>query len=178
MACHDRIQAFLLQDEVTDVREGVTTERGTESLRTAAKLMNIGTAPTLEGDQILQDTEATIPANKLTIVTGPVSSGKSTILKLFLGEVAIAEGQIKVNVNNIGYAAQIPWLRSKSVRDNILGATPMVETWYQTVTEACGLNIDFGRWPEGDMTKAGQSGTNLSGGQRQRIVRRKAFICC
>lgn len=145
-----------------------------EEEKVAALIKNVGTAPTSEGDQILQDVHATILANKFTIVTGAVGSGKTSVFKLLLGEASIVEGEIGIDGRDIGYCSQIPWLRNQSVRENIIGPNPMRDVWYTTVTNACGLDVDFNSWPEGDATIAGSSASKLSGGQKQRIVSTRA----
>lgn len=182
IGCHDRIQDFLYHHEIVDVRGGIlqspnnnqtlVADNGVkETAKVAAMLVNVGTAPIPEGDQILQDINATIPANQLTIVTGPISSGKSTVAKLLLGEVEIVEGKIGVADDSIAYCSQVPWIQSGSVRSNIIGQNAAINTaWYQTVIDACCLNTDFSNWPEGDATEVGNRGTKLSGGQKHRIV--------
>lgn len=184
LACHDRIQTFLLLDNIVDSRqEPVPTDNSTDAdtpnqgATVAARINNLDAKPFSDGQQIFQMAEATILKNKLTMVTGEVGSGKSTFLRLLLGEVPTVQGQIEIETATIAYCGQTPWLRNQSVRDNILGTNPMSDKWYETVTEACALKTDFDLWPLRDETSAGDAGTNLSGGQKQRVVRSDVVLC-
>ena len=53
--------------------------------------------------------------------------------------------------------------------ENILFGLEYDFSWYQTVTESCGLLPDFDQFDQGDQTCVGQEGVALSGGQRARI---------
>jgi ABC-type multidrug transport system fused ATPase/permease subunit len=113
-----------------------------------------------------------VAKGSLTIITGPVGCGKSTILKAILGETDHLHGSVTVRSPEIAYCAQDAWIVSGSVRDNITG-TPdsgFDQGWYSTVIQACALDLDFAHLPQGDKTVAGSRGTKLSGGQKQRIV--------
>jgi ABC-type Mn2+/Zn2+ transport system ATPase subunit len=52
-------------------------------------------------------------------VIGRVGSGKSTLLSSILGEIDKTEGTINRR-GKIGYIPQISWLRSATIRENIL----------------------------------------------------------
>src|SRR5687768_11198009 len=73
-------------------------------------------------------------------------------------------------VHSISYAAQTPWLRHQSIKDNILFGYPYEEHRYNQVVEACALNPDFDMLEDGDLTEIGVKGVNLSGGQKARCV--------
>jgi len=120
----------------------------------------------------LTNINITIPKSKLTMITGPVASGKSTLAKALLGEVPRARGQISMGIHRccIGYCDQSPYLLNKSIRDNIIGFIPFDEKLYHEVTQATMLLRDFSELPQGDLTKVGSGGILLSGGQRQRVA--------
>ncbi|KAL6233931.1 hypothetical protein BDW75DRAFT_231562 [Aspergillus navahoensis] len=107
----------------------------------------------------------------ITMIIGPIGSGKSTLLESILGETLVASGHIEqISSGSIAYCSQTPWLQSQSIKANIIGASPIDETWYRTVISACGLEKDLSRLPRGDASAVGSSGLMLSGGQKQRIV--------
>ena len=125
----------------------------------------------------LIDINITIPASKLTMVTGPVASGKSTLVKALLGEVPRARGQVSLGRSHqvIGYCDQSPYLSNNSIRANIIGFAPFDQDRYDAVIKATMLLKDFAELPQGDLTSVGSSATSLSGGQRQRVAVARAL---
>lgn len=69
----------------------------------------------------------------------------------------------------IAYIPQTSWLRSSTIRDNILFETPYDEARYNHILKICELETDLDILPGGDLTEIGEKGVNLSGGQKQRI---------
>jgi ABC-type transport system involved in cytochrome bd biosynthesis fused ATPase/permease subunit len=74
------------------------------------------------------------------------------------------------NMHGISYAAQSPWLRHQSIKDNILFGYPYDEARYKQVIECCALQPDLDVLEDGDATEIGARGVNLSGGQKARCV--------
>lgn len=87
--------------------------------------------------------------------------------------------------HSISYAAQAPWLRHQSIKDNILFGYPLDEDRYDAVVECCALKPDLEQLEDGDATEIGAryvaalylddysyaflcSGVSLSGGQKAR----------
>lgn len=79
-------------------------------------------------------------------------------------------------MSQVGYCSQTPWIRNQSVQEFIVGYMDQDDVWYQSIIQACGLDIDFASWPQGDQTKAGSNGHNLSGGQKHRIALARAIF--
>lgn len=123
-----------------------------------------------EEKEVLHNVTANMPAHALTVVVGPVASGKSTLLKGILGEVSNTGGTVWVAAQTTAFCDQTPWLRNASVRENIIGYCLWDAGWYATVVRACALEKDLGRLPHGDQTVVGSEGIALSGGQKQRVV--------
>jgi ABC-type transport system involved in cytochrome bd biosynthesis fused ATPase/permease subunit len=59
------------------------------------------------------------------------------------------------NMHAISYAAQSPWLRHQSIKDNILFGYPIDEERYEAVLEACALRPDLEVLEDGDATEIG-----------------------
>jgi len=122
------------------------------------------------GPAILKSINLKIQPRRITVILGPTASGKSTLMQSIVGETIALDGRTERNFSAAAYCSQIPWLTNGTIRDNIVGASPLDEIWYASVLRACVLEDDIARLAQGDHTKVGSNGVNLSGGQRQRVV--------
>ena len=103
-------------------------------------------------------------------ITGPVGSGKSSLLAAILGEMNLINGQLNTNDSSFSYAAQTPWIVAETFRNNILLNQPFDEPRYRSVIHACCLDADISLLgSSGDLTIIGERGVNLSGGQKARV---------
>ncbi|GMG27603.1 unnamed protein product [Aspergillus oryzae] len=78
-----------------------------------------------------------------------------------------------INLKQIAFCNQTPWLPNASIRDIICGGSRVIDyTWYQTVLDACCLSVDLETLedPDGSQSCITNNGINLSGGQKSRIV--------
>jgi ABC-type transport system involved in cytochrome bd biosynthesis fused ATPase/permease subunit len=55
----------------------------------------------------------------------------------------------------ISYAAQSPWLRHQTIKENILFGSPYEEQRYNDVVECCALSPDLDMLEDGDETEIG-----------------------
>ncbi|KAJ7187807.1 hypothetical protein C8R46DRAFT_876839 [Mycena filopes] len=133
----------------------------------------------------LKDVSVLFPEGKLSVITGPTASGKTALLMALMGELTLLPGgRIIMSKNNnvdehgnthgIAYAAQSPWLRHQSIKDNILFGSPMDQERYDAVVECCALRPDFDMLEDGDATEIGVKGVSLSGGQKARVALARA----
>ena len=83
-----------------------------------------------------------------------------------LGEMTLVEGRIIMSkeparvdenglMHSISYAAQSPWLRHQSIKDNVLFGYPFEEERYKAVIECCALQPDLEMLEDGDATEIG-----------------------
>ncbi|PPQ62804.1 hypothetical protein CVT24_000498 [Panaeolus cyanescens] len=139
------------------------------------------------GDRVfeLKDITVKFPEGELTLVTGPTASGKTALLMAILGELTLVSGRIIMSkepsrvdehglMHAISYAAQTPWLRHQSIKDNILFGYPLDEERYEAVVECCALKPDLEMLEDGDATEIGARGVSLSGGQKARVALARA----
>jgi ABC-type multidrug transport system fused ATPase/permease subunit len=119
---------------------------------------------------VLTNVNFHIPTCQLTIVTGPVGTGKSTLCRALLGEIPFAKGTISMSRDlRIGYCDQKPFLYNSSIRDNIIGFDEFMPERYDTVLYATKIDEDVKSLALRDQTVVGSGGIALSGGQRQRL---------
>ncbi|KAG0159724.1 hypothetical protein PDIDSM_7248 [Penicillium digitatum] len=122
------------------------------------------------GDPVLNNVSLNVNRGSISLLVGPVGSGKSALLLALLGEIFQTEGEtLKQPGLGIAYCSQEPWMPNLSIRNLIQGPSNFEETWYQEVINACCLDTEIDRLPQKDMTTVGSKGVRLSGGQRQRI---------
>ena len=118
---------------------------------------------------VVKDVSFELDPGSLTFIVGPVSSGKSSLLKGILGEIPSSKGFVYVDAPQTAYVQQTPWIQHKTFRNNVLGTSLFDKKWYDTVIHACSLDVDIAELPKGDATLVGSSGLSLSGGQKLRL---------
>ena len=121
-----------------------------------------------ETEFILQDINFSAAPESLTVITGPVGSGKSVLLSGIAGEVSDISGIVSCQ-GTLVYVPQLPWVFSGTLRENILFGEPYDELKYFRIIKACALTMDIEQFPDWDETLVGEHGEVLSGGQRARV---------
>ncbi|KAH8897503.1 putative ABC multidrug transporter [Thozetella sp. PMI_491] len=191
MACLDRIQAFLAGKTRQDFRTrpsapGSDPEKQTlhkpflpgikEQLSAAISVRN-GTFGWTADKMVLKNIDIDVPHSALTIVVGPIASGKSTLMKALLGEIPVRKGSIALSKHfqRVGFCDQVAFLFNGSIRENITGFSPFDPGRYREVIDAAMLTDDLEALPLGDRSNVGSNGITLSGGQRQRVSLARAL---
>jgi ABC-type multidrug transport system fused ATPase/permease subunit len=191
LACLGRIQAFLECEIRHDFRK-VFTDMRRNAEKARADAVNPHNSESgfshpvvisdgnfgWEADKFaLRNVNTQVPKSSLTIVVGPVGSGKSTLCKTLLGEIPFSQGSVVLSTRlpHVGFCDQTAFLSNASIRDNIVGFSPFDNERYSEVIEATALRFDLDRLPQGDRTNVGSDGITLSGGQRQRICLARAL---
>lgn len=177
-----RIQDFLNQEPREEYRlfeNDIISDNSEERDEAAISLDNVKIGWTGDKWQ-LEDLTVTIAKSQLTIITGPVASGKSTLCKALLGEASFIQGPIRFHNTKgrrprIGYCDQTAFLTTGSVRANIVGFKPFNGALYDQVLDATMLRPDLASLPKADETEIGSAGVTLSGGQRQRVALARAL---
>jgi ATP-binding cassette subfamily B protein len=124
----------------------------------------------------------------LTIVTGRVGSGKTTMLRALLGLLPLDSGEIRWNdrlVESPGtffvpprcaYTAQVPRLFSDTLRNNILLGYPGEDSEIREAVRLAVMDRDLDGLENGLETKVGPRGVKLSGGQIQRTAAARMLV--
>ncbi|KAF3761592.1 putative ABC multidrug transporter [Cryphonectria parasitica EP155] len=177
----NRIQEFLDREQRTDYR----LFEGTSSPSSVLDGGSDGAAITLDKLRVgwmqdkwqLRDLNLTIPKSQITIITGPVASGKSTLCKTLLGEATFTQGTVMFHQQRrrVGYCDQTAFLVNGTIRSNIIGFDAFDGLLYDQVVDAVLLKADFRNLPKGDATEIGSGGATLSGGQKQRVALARAL---
>lgn len=185
LACLQRMQKFLVAEPRADFRVFVSgspnensekesesdTDRTLRDHRCAFSIEDGAFGWTPTETTTLSGMNTVIPAESLTMVVGPVASGKSTFCKVLLGEIPYASGTVKSYQppQSIGFCEQTPFLYNASLMDNIIGHNSFDQAKFDRVIDATLLGTDIALLPEGAHTSIGSGGIMLSGGQKQRV---------
>lgn len=118
----------------------------------------------------------------LVACVGKVGAGKSSLLAALLGELRAehsnprgADGWRGCAIRgSVAYVPQEAWIRSATIRDNIILDSEYDESRYNAAVRACNLTPDFESHPAGDMTEVGEKGVTMSGGQKARVALARA----
>lgn len=196
--CFKRIQDYLLSESYVDLRIYRTTRSSTtlgaaktepDGIKLTSRVSqsttrneivtfneaNVPLGSALRSETTLKAT-CQIPRGSVTVLIGPTGSGKTTLLKAILGEIPCQSGGVFVQLRNMAYCSQTPFVLNGSVKKNICGPSVLDpdEIWYKAVLRTCDLDHDIQRWDNQDSTIVGSKGIALSGGQKQRLV----STCC
>lgn len=187
LACLGRIQAFLECETRHDFRQVLADmNRSSEKTREDTDSdLNMAHPVVIENGNFgweadkfaLQNVNTRVVKSSLTIVVGPVGSGKSTLCKVLLGEIPFSEGSVILSTRfpHVGFCDQTAFLSNGSIRENIIGFSPFNNERYSEVIEATALGFDLDTLPQGDRTNVGSDGITLSGGQKQRVSLARAL---
>ena len=171
-----RFQRFLLEDSLDQdsISRFDLSENKSES-KIQLQLSDVSCVWDKEDtSMVVKTVSISLPKDKLVIITGPVGSGKSSLLMALLGELPIIQGNV-CRRGTVVYASQTPWVFSGTLQDNILFGRSFDFQRYQEVLEACDLLKDIDNFPNRDATVVGQRGVTLSGGQRARVSLARAI---
>lgn len=127
------------------------------------------------GRTVLQNVNLEVSLNTLTLVIGSVGTGKSVLMKSFIGETKPQSGQIRVLTKDIAYCGQSVWLPNATIKHAIIGPSEFDEERFETVIQACSLKHDIEQTQDGRDSMTGPNGSKLSGGQRQRVALARAI---
>lgn len=124
----------------------------------------------------------------MTVITGRVASGKTTLLKALLGLLPEASGAIYWNGQLVrdpatffvppqsAYTSQVPRLFSATIQENILLNLSEDQQALKMAIHTAVLDHDISRLEQGLETAVGSRGVKLSGGQIQRVATARMFI--
>lgn len=140
------------------------------------------------GKLVLRDINLNISSGSVVGITGPVGSGKTSLVSLIPRLYEVPDGMIRIDGidlnnwdlgelrKNIATVPQDSFLFSMSVADNISFGIPDVEmAKISQATRSARLMGDVDELPHRFDTIVGERGVMLSGGQRQRTALARAL---
>ena len=134
------------------------------------------------------DVSFSIPRGSMTVITGRIGAGKTTLVRALQGLLLPDEGEIRWNGRPIerpdtffvpprsAYTPQAPRLFSESLRDNILLGLPEDSVNLDEALRAAVMETDLTTLEAGLETMVGVRGVKLSGGQVQRSATARMFV--
>lgn len=130
-----------------------------------------------------------VPRGSFTVITGPIGSGKTTLVRSLLGLLPRSGGMIRWNGIEVkgdlgeffvpprsAYTSQVPRLYSDTLLENILLGQPNREEAVRRAVHTAVLEDDLGSLPGGLGTLIGPRGVKLSGGQAQRTAAARMLV--
>ena len=123
----------------------------------------------------------------LTVIAGPVGSGKTSLLRGLLGLIELDAGELRWNGELItdpanflvppqcAYVAQVPRLFAESLADNLRLGHAVSDGDLIEAIRLAAFGEDLAGLPDGLATMVGARGVRLSGGQAQRAAGARAL---
>ncbi|PAK87587.1 thiol reductant ABC exporter subunit CydC [Lentilactobacillus parakefiri] len=135
-----------------------------------------------DGDRnVVKNISMTIHPGEKVALLGPSGTGKSTFLKLVVGDLTPSDGQVLINQQNIlslqdvrsslfGILDQQPYLFDTTVMNNVrLGNVNASDQQVKDAIAAVGLKDLIESLPDKYDTQVQEAGKRFSGGERQRL---------
>lgn len=137
-------------------------------------------SPSLENSKVLDDKFRLQNINfetkpgEITMIVGPIGSGKSSLLKSLINNLHYESGKV-TKKGSIAYIPQNSVLINASIKQNVIFGLEENERRYKESIKMSQMKSDLEILTGKDQTEVGARGINLSGGQKQRISIARAF---
>ncbi|NJK33409.1 MAG: ATP-binding cassette domain-containing protein [Deltaproteobacteria bacterium] len=129
-----------------------------------------------------------VPRGSLTVITGRVGAGKTTLVRTLLGLLPRAAGEVRWNGAAVddaatflvpprcAYTPQVPRLFNETLKQNVLLGLAKDGGQLTAALQRSVLERDLEALDAGLETQVGSGGVVLSGGQRQRVAAARMFV--
>jgi ATP-binding cassette subfamily B protein len=136
----------------------------------------------------IEGVNLSLQRGRLTVITGRIGTGKTTLLRVLLGLLPAEAGEIRWNGEVVAspgdffvpprcsYTAQVPRLFSNTLRNNILLGLDRGDKSIYEATRLAVMDRDLEELDDDLETMVGARGVKLSGGQMQRAAAARMFI--
>jgi ATP-binding cassette subfamily B protein len=163
------------------IKDSDETDFGITDLDASIEWNNVSLA--IDGMQLLNGINLTVPSGKTIGITGPTGSGKTLLVSLAARLMDPSSGTVSIGGRplraipldrlrrHIGMAAQEPVLFSQTLEHNIgFGIEADSRDQIRWAADIAHLGGDIETFPDQYGTVLGERGVTLSGGQRQRTA--------
>lgn len=186
LACAARVFELIEEEaEVPDAGDAVVLENAEGDIR----LENVYFSYRVD-QKLIRDFNLSVKPGQRIAIVGPTGCGKTTLINLLMRFYDVNSGQIFVDGNeirnltrgslrtNFGMVLQDTWIRSGTVKDNIVIGKPDA-TMEEVIAAAKESHAhDFiKRLPQGYDTVLTEDGGNLSQGQKQLLCITRVMLC-
>lgn len=167
----EKYEQLLRTDEDGDLEEDVAGDRPVVGFQDAS--FTFTSEEALDSNSfILKDLNLSFPTEALSIIAGPVGSGKTALLLSLLGETrqisgntffpcpisrALVDKDPETGLaETVAYCSQSAWLLGTTIKENILFGSEYDEKRYKACIKACALEPDLRVLELGDQTQVGE----------------------
>lgn len=168
------------EDEEQEIANKINVLSGKETLRMENVYFSYDGA---DRDYVLENLNIVIPQNKMTAIVGASGSGKTTIVKLFLGFYSPNRGAVKIGTMDLnelnphlwrqhaGAVMQDGFIFSDTIARNIaVGEEEVDKQKLLYAVETANIRDFIESLPLKYNTRIGMEGNGISQGQRQRLL--------
>ena len=140
--------------------------------------------------KLIEDFNLKVKPGQRVAIVGPTGCGETTLINLLMRFYDVREGRIRVEGKDIrqvtrkslrtafGMVLQETWLKSGTIRDNIvMGRPEATEEEVIAAAKAAHAHSFIKRLPEGYDTVITEDGGNLSQGQKQLLCITRVMLC-
>lgn len=141
------------------------------------------------GEPVLRDCNVQVAAGEALAIRGPSGGGKTTLLRLLLGQLRAQEGRVLVAGQSletldlaawrerVGWMNQHPRLLADTLAGNLrVARVDADDDALRAALHFAGLDTWFATLPDGLATRLGEGGRPLSGGQLRRLALARVFL--
>ncbi len=176
--------------EIIDLPEDLPEREDTKEIYEKMKSISLSDISfSYDDTAVFEGASVEIPKGELTLISGISGIGKSTMLKMLMGVLSPAKGEInavtetgKIKIDSstrrlFAYVPQGNFIMSGTIRENMLLAREnATDEEIRDALKAASAKF-FDELPAGLDTVLGERGSGLSEGQIQRLAIARALLC-
>ncbi|MGN0528846.1 MAG: ABC transporter ATP-binding protein, partial [Eubacterium sp.] len=186
MACAGRLFELIEEDSVPDDKPGAVEIKNADG-RLELKQINFSYT---ENKKLIENFNLSVKPGQRVAIVGPTGCGKTTLINLLMRFYEPVSGHIVLDGKdyeditrkslreNFGMVLQDTWLKSGTIRDNIImGAPNSTEEEIIDAAKKAYSHSFIKRLPDGYDTVIGEDGGSLSQGQKQLLCITRLMLC-
>lgn len=186
LACAARIFELIEEDPQIPDSEGAVVLENVDG-RVDLQHVDFSYVP---DKKLITDFNLSVRAGQRVAIVGPTGCGKTTVINLLMRFYDVQSGKICVDDrdirdvtrsslrDNYGMVLQETWLKSGTIRDNIvMGKPESTQEEIVAAAKASHAHSFIKRLPQGYDTVIGEDGGSLSQGQKQLLCITRVMLC-